>query len=87
METRVCKICGSVFKTEYLRALCCSDECKIKNAKINRQKNSKLRYQANKGRNEEMLRKKSNKLTVTNVATMAREAGMTYGQYVAKYNV
>lgn len=87
METRVCKICGSAFKTEYLRALCCSDECKIKNAKINRQKNSKLRYQTKKGRNEEMLRKKSSKLTVTDIATMAREAGMTYGQYVAKYNV
>jgi hypothetical protein len=71
-----CKICGKDFKTTYNHTKCCSEECRKENAKIN------SKHWADKQK-QIKPKKKEKKLTVTDIAVKAREAGMSYGQYTA----
>ena len=72
-----CKICGKEFTTVLNRKKCCSEECVKKNSKINQE----IWWNKQKGIKP---KKKEKKLTVTQIAVMAKQAGMTYGQYVAR---
>lgn len=69
-----CKICGKEFTTKCHITKCCSDECTKENAR----RNAKLCDERKK-----LQPKKEKKLTLTEIAVMAKEAGMTYGQYSA----
>ena len=73
-NTITCKICGKVFASKIGNKKCCSDEC----AKENARRNAKLCDERKK-----LQPKKEKKLTVTQIAVMAKEAGMSYGQYSA----
>lgn len=73
-RTRNCKICGKEFTTKCYATKCCSDECVKENAR----RNAKLRDERKK-----LQPKKEKKLTLTEIAVMAKEAGMSYGQYSA----
>ena len=74
-----CKVCGKEFITDSNIRKCCSDECK----KINARRNGKI--WADKQKNKQpKKKKKEKKLTIVDIAVMARKAGMTYGQYVAQ---
>ena len=76
-----CKVCGKEFMPQSHLSKCCSDECKIENNKLNSRKKYAEMQSIKKSNN------KSKKLTVTEIAVLARKAGMTYGQYVAKMNI
>ena len=73
-NTITCKICGKVFASKIGNKKCCSDEC----AKENARRNANLYAERKK-----LQPKKEKKLTVTQIAVMAKEAGMSYGQYSA----
>ena len=73
-RTLNCKICGKVFASKIGNKKCCSNEC----AKENARRNAKLCDERKK-----LQPKKEKKLTLTEIAVMAKEAGMSYGQYSA----
>ena len=73
-NTITCKICGKVFASKIGNKKCCSDEC----AKENGRRNANLYAERKK-----LQPKKEKKLTLTEIAVMAKEAGMSYGQYSA----
>lgn len=76
-RTLNCKICGKEFTTKIFSTKCCSEECKKINTRINCGTwNEKKRV----AKPEET---KEKKLTLTEIAVMAKEAGMSYGQYSA----
>lgn len=78
-NTVKCKICGKEFTTDSYIKKCCSEECVKKNAKIN----VKAYNEKQKAMRTAKPKKKEKKLTVTDIAVKAREAGMSYGQYTA----
>lgn len=71
--TLICKYCGKEFYGK-IRAEYCSDECRHQV-----QLEQKRRYREKKNRNHKR------DLSLTNLAALARNEGLTYGQYVAKY--
>jgi len=72
-----CTICGASFETTNIHAKYCSDPC--------RKKASRKSYrQAKAKEKEELERKKNMQQSIIDIAVLARQAGMTYGQYVAK---
>ncbi len=73
---KVCKICGKEFIAKASNTKCCSDECKKENSKMNK----KL---CDERKKLQPKKKKEKKLTVTELAVKAKEAGMSYGQYTA----
>ncbi len=69
----ICKGCGAVFFTKRRRAYC-NEDC---------------RMYAN-GRGKVFTKKEdkqSCKYTLSQIAALANEAGMTYGRYVQKYSI
>lgn len=77
-----CLICGNKLKGQQRQY--CSDECKKKGK-------SKLQHERNKSiyksvRIKSKVQHKP-KMTVDEVVIKAREEGLTYGQYVAKYRL
>lgn len=74
-----CKICGKQFTTNTARKTLCSEECKrenrIKNATEHNKKIKEIRENAKK--------EKEQRETIVDIAVMARQAGMSYGQYSA----
>ena len=76
-KTDNCKICGKEFVSKCFATKCCSDECKKENARINGKKWTDMQKALKP-------KKKEKKLTVTEIAAMAKKAGVSYGQYVAQ---
>lgn len=83
-----CEICGKIFVTCYSQKVTCSPECKHERAK-------KMAIGWNRARREAILngtrpapnRKKPKQkkvATVEEIQKKAREAGMSYGQYMAR---
>ena len=72
MRNCICAYCGHTFVTPR-RKTYCSEECRL---------------YAN-GRTKPIAKKKKKKVTVSleQVVALAREAGLTYGSYVQKYNL
>ena len=76
-EVRKCVVCDKAYIATRANAKTCSTEC------------SKLwnRFQSNEYnkmlKEKRAQEKKNKKKTVTDIAVEARNAGMTYGQYVA----
>lgn len=77
-EVKKCVICRKLFIAEKVNVKCCSKECgHINQMNMSREYHKREREAAAPG-------KKSKKNSLTDVAVAARNAGMTYGQYVAK---
>lgn len=74
---KTCPICGKSFKSSYRKY--CSDECSKQGQKVNQFKlhETKRKIQEKNGLRKNALR---------DTAREAREAGMSYGQYVAIQN-
>ena len=72
---RICIICGETYKPTSSTQKCCGEECK----KIHRGTYKKKMY---KKQNAIPRKKKTNGLVEIN--KLARESGMTYGQYMAE---
>lgn len=71
---KTCPICGKSFKSSYRKY--CSDECSKQGQKINQ---LNLHETRRKIQEKNGLRKNA----IRDTARAAREAGMSYGQYVA----
>lgn len=69
MYKKYCEICGRKFETKQPQARMCSDECR------------KIRAVQWRAEHKEAGKLRKNKLNEVN--RLAREAGMTYGKYVA----
>ena len=82
-RTVICKICGKEFVTKTV-AKCCSKECKKENEVRNAASYFERAAKAKKDTKQIPKPKKEKKLTVTDIAVKAKEAGMSYGQYVAQ---
>ena len=80
MKERTCKICGKPFQPYRTAQLCCSRECMRENVKLHskekRQRETSLRLEAKK-----MQKQKTNWAEITK---KCKEAGLSYGQAVAK---
>lgn len=75
--TKQCTICGASYETTNIHAKYCSDVCRKKASKeMHRRSRAKQK--------EELERKKNMQQNIIDIAVLARQAGMTYGQYVAK---
>lgn len=76
-----CLICGKTFTISKVRLEYCSVACKDKARRLALQK----QYAARPA----LRRKTRNKtnLSLTEIAKLARDAGMTYGEYVARYEL
>ncbi len=78
MYLRTCKICDKQFVSKHHSTTLCGPKCKEENKKRNAE-NSRKRI-------KEIERKgKKKRETIIDIAVKAKEAGMSYGQYVARY--
>lgn len=96
-----CRTCGIKFKTDATHKVYCSTECRIEGeAKDNnrvhmctcltcgtifRAVSDNIKYCSDKC--DKSKRKTQSKLTVNEVARRAKDEGISYGEYVAKYNI
>ena len=85
---KVCEICGKKlngFKKKY-----CSDECRYK-SQLERQRNKYETELKSIYSEEKTLKKKrgrpKKKISLAEINKLAREEGLNYGQYVAKYGL
>jgi hypothetical protein len=72
---RDCKICGKEFVTTHNRTLCCSDKC----SSVSKYRNNLLR----KSKKDAMRKADKKRAELATINARAKEAGMSYGQYVA----
>lgn len=96
---KTCVVCGKQFDSFVNNQKTCSAECrKINEDRIwhERYERKKMqsaaeRVEAKEERNNYPIphkkREKKKKLTIEDVAVLARQEHMTYGQYVAKYGI
>ena len=71
MRKHICRICGKVFYNKASNCVTCSKDC----WKVNH-RNQVNAYNAKKSKNKTS--------SLAEIARAAREAGMTYGQYVSQ---
>jgi hypothetical protein len=83
LESMECFWCGKKFTPTYHNVVCCSEECKKK--RLNAQ--DKARREKFNSKNKAPEKQKTNHEKIAEIAIEARKQGMSYGQYVAKYNV
>ena len=74
MYKKYCEICGRKFETRHPQTRVCSDECRKK-----KREEWKSAYNENQS-----SRKRAASSNLAEVSRLAREAGMSYGKYVAK---
>jgi len=78
-DKRNCKICGREFIATHNRTLCCGEECsRINKVTIERLKKQKRMAVRN-------VTKKRQE--IADINARAKEAGMSYGQYVAMMEI
>jgi hypothetical protein len=76
-EVRKCIICNGYYVTTIQNAKYCSSVCRKKGEKeIAKQRKIKKKEQIENSKNMQQ--------SIIDIAVLARQAGMTYGQYVAK---
>ena len=74
MKIKKCKICGKTFNAAGSKATC-SDEC----ARINQNNLSRISYRKSRGLTVKKFKRNT---AVRDMAAVAKEHGMTYGEYV-----
>lgn len=100
-HTASCRTCGIKFKPDSTHKVYCSTECRIEGeAKDNRRihmctcltcgtifkaVSDNIKYCSEQC--DKSKRKTQSKLSVIEVARRAKDEGMSYGEYVAKYNI
>lgn len=70
-NTRSCRWCGTKYLPKSSGDVYCGETCR---------QNAKSTYVKHKKK----VKKESNEKKITDIAAAARDAGMSYGQYVAK---
>lgn len=85
IEKKICTCCKKKFIPNHSNQKYCCKEC---SKEMNRQNNQ--RYYAEIGKYKEKEKrhpKKKKSLSISEIEKMAREAGMSYGMYIAKMGV
>ena len=80
MIPRTCSICGKVFTACSTRHKYCGDDCRKVATKTWERERCRREKEARE-------RKKKNARTIGEISAAAKKAGMTYGEYVAKFGV
>lgn len=75
-----CEICGKLFDAWNKAQKFCSDECRYKN----KLQQGAVFREVYKAQEKKQKTRKKQKMTLAQVAVAATQAGMTYGEYVAK---
>lgn len=75
-----CEICGKLFDAWNNRQKFCSDDCRYKH----KLQQGAVFREVYKSQEQKQKSRKKKKPTLTEISAAARQAGMTYGQYVAK---
>lgn len=89
MDKKYCVVCGNEIDRSNNRhaRVTCSDECR----KIHEEKLFRSRYEIQKDKwhkkTEKPKRTRSRKKSLADVALEARQAGMSYGKYVALHDI
>lgn len=81
LEPRQCLVCKKIFIPTRESNLMCGPECKHTRQLEMASKRAEKKKEQKKA---DKMKKEQKKLTITDIAVMARKAGMTYGQYVAQ---
>ena len=80
-EVKICTVCGKKFIATRTNAKYCDAKClKIGTAETSKIAKEKLKTKKDAERAKQNRKKES----LASIAVAARQAGMTYGQYVAK---
>jgi len=82
LKKLICSICGREFEGRASNAKYCSHECMKEGARISNRNRKRYRSQARKDLKVERVRYTTS--SIAEIAKMAAEAGMSYGQFVAK---
>ncbi len=80
---KTCEICGKQFGAWNKRQKFCSDECRDKH----KMQQSAMFREIYKEQKQQRKAEKKKKPSLADIAVAARQAGMTYGQYVAKMGI
>lgn len=83
-ETAKCIVCGNEFKKLRKDHVCCSKKCSQKKYKEST-KIRGVRYRERQKEKKNAPKPESNHKRIADIAIAARNEGLTYGQYVAKY--
>lgn len=86
-KNRICPVCGKEFEPQNSNQKYCSHDCRLQVKIQDAADRRKTFWQEVKDENEKIKKKnyrKKPKQTVIDVAVLARQHGMTYGQYVAQ---
>lgn len=79
-----CPICKKDFQTVCTNRVYCSDACQREAGRIKNHERG-VQYKVKRQKSAQKKTRKANELT--EIDKLARAAGMTYGQYVAKYGI
>ena len=80
---KVCAYCGTVFETDHKRKKYCNDGCCYKANAPGRKERQEQYYRERREKRENLMRFIQGKDTIVGIDEEARQAGMTYGKYVA----
>lgn len=76
---KICLFCSKQFESEQPRAAYCSDDCRrFSNEIVCKESKEKRKI------NKELERHKKNVAAISKINAEAKQAGMSYGKYVAK---
>lgn len=89
-----CPVCGKMFARERKKpnqrycSLDCSKKAELESKRISaRQNKSLIHHRSIEPPKKPKKKKKSNMKSIAEIDRLAKEEGLTYGQYVAKYGV
>lgn len=78
MNEKECVICGKLFQPRRVTTICCSEVCTRERNKVLNRWNKRMKTKRLKEA------KSKRKLTLTEISILATQAGMTYGEYIAR---
>lgn len=82
IPVRKCVVCGKWFFSNVVNKICCSKECyKERNRELNR--NAKMRKEKEA---EAVKIKKKQQVSFNDIIRLAKEEGISYGEYVSRHN-
>lgn len=82
-QPTACAVCGTMFQKRKKDHLCCSEKCQLKRRRQYEKEMNAL-YRSQKKDKAKKI-EKTNHEKIADIAIAAREEGLSYGQYVAKY--
>ena len=87
-KSKYCVICGRPFAGKDSRKVTCgSEECKIERAKWRRREFERREREKAKDVRLGKSKPRNSKLSIGDISVLARQEGLTYGQYVQRHGL